>query len=98
MVPMIFKLTSTVLVVVAGLLFLRLIAATYRTEAPYALKIDRGYSVRSVALAVAWFGTLSLATLWRAVRVLLDTLFEASAELGEWYFRRRGLDGGSQLE
>lgn len=90
---MVFKLTSTVLVVVAGVLFLRLIATTYRTEAPYPLKVDRGYPVRSAALVVAWFGTLSLATLWRAVRVLLDPLFEASAQLGEWYFRRRGLDG-----
>ncbi len=93
MVSMVFKLTSTVLVVVAGVLFFRLIAMTYRTAAPYALKIDRGYPMRSAALVVAWFGTLSLATLWRAVRALLDTLFEASAELGEWYVRRRGLDG-----
>lgn len=93
MVSIVFRL-STVLVVAAGLLFCRLLALTYRTGEP--LKIDLGYPVRSVALAVAWFGTLSLAALWRPVRAVLDMLFEASAQLGEWYVRRRGLDANAE--
>jgi hypothetical protein len=87
-----FRVTSVLFLVAAGVLFLRQIALAYRTEGPSYPDRNRGYAVRSAALLLAWLGAVGLAAARRAGRALLDTLYEASADLGEWYVSRRGLD------
>ncbi len=91
-----FRVTSVLFLVAAGVLFLRLIALAYRTEGPSYPDRNRGYAVRSTALLLAWLGAMGLAAALRAGRALLETLYEASADLGEWYVSRRGLDVDSK--
>lgn len=95
MVQTLFWVASVLFLVAAGVLFLRQIALAYRTEGPSYPDRNRGYAVRSTALLLAW-GAMGLAAALRVGRVLLETLYEASADLGEWYVSRRGLDVGSK--
>jgi hypothetical protein len=70
---------------------LRLIVVTYRTAGPsLSLRVVRSHPVRSTTIFLAWLGALSVSSLWRAGKVFLDELYEASADLGEWYVTRRG--------
>ena len=88
----VFRVTSILVLVGAGLFFVRLIAVTYRTDGPfYPLRIDPDNPVRSAALLLAGLGARGVALLLRAGHGLLETLYEASADLGEWYVTRRGL-------
>ncbi len=91
-----FRVTSVLFLVAAGVLFLRLIALAYGTEGPSYPDRNRGYAVRSTALLLAWLGAMGLAAALRAGRALLETLYEASADLGEWYVSRGGLDVDSK--
>ena len=92
MVQTLFWVASVLFLVAAGVLFLRQIALAYRTEGPSYPDRNRGYAVRSTALLLAWPGARGLAGALRVGRALLETLYEASADLGEWYVSRRGLD------
>ena len=86
-----FRVPSVLFLVAAGVLFLRLIALAYRTEGPSYSDRNRGYAARSTALLLAWPGAMGLAVALRVGRALLETLYEASADLGEWYVSRRAL-------
>lgn len=87
-----FKLISALVLIAAGLLFLRLIAMARRTEGPHSLRTDGGYAVRSVGILLVWLGAIGVAALVRVGQAVLEALYEASADVGEWYVRRRGLD------
>jgi hypothetical protein len=87
-----FRVSSVLFLVAAGAFFLRQIALAYRIEGPSYADRNRGYAVRSTALLLAWLGATGLAAALRAGRALLETLYEASADLGDWYVTRRGLD------
>jgi hypothetical protein len=90
-----FKVMSVLVLIAVGLLFLRLIAMARRTEGPHSLRTDGGYAVRSVGVLLVWLGAMAIAAFVRVGQAVLGTLYEASADVGEWYVRRRGLDLGS---
>ncbi len=96
LVKILFWVTLKVLLAAFGLIYLGLVGMTYRTVGPsYPLRISLGDPARSAERFLVWLGVRTSAALVRAGRATLTALFEASAEVGDWYFRRRGLDARS---
>ncbi len=88
----VFRVVSMLALTVVGVFFLRRIVMTYRADGPsLSLRVVRNHPVRSTTLFLAWLGGVSLSALWRAGKAFLEELYEASADLGEWYVARRGL-------
>src|SRR5713101_7178635 len=85
------KTASGLCLLVGGFFFLRLVPLSYRTDGPYAFGRGRNYSLRSLLHLLGRLGTLGLAALAQAGQAILDMLYEASADVGEWYVRRRSL-------
>ena len=85
------KTASRLCLLVGGFFFPRLVPVSHRTDEPYALGSGRNYSLRSLLHLLGRLGTLGLAALARAGRAILDMLYEASADVGEWYVRRPSL-------
>lgn len=70
---------------VAAAVYLGLVAIRYATEGPhYHFRFDVDHPYRSTErLAVGW-GVRVAARILRVLRALLDMLYEASAEVGDW--------------
>ncbi len=97
-VVLLFSVILTLLLVAFGLLYLGLVGMTYRTDgAGTPLRIDLGDPVRSAERFLVWSGVKAVAAFLRSARAVLDALFEASAEIGDWYLRRRGRNTQSEL-
>ena len=67
-----------------------LVAVGYATEgASYHFRLDPRNPFRSAERALVGIGVQAAGAGVRLARVALDDLFEASAEVGEWFTRRR---------
>ena len=93
MVELLFWVTVKTSAAVFLGLYLRLVAMTYRTEGPaFHFRVTLADPIRSAKRLLVWLGVKAEAALLRVGTATLDALFEASAEVGEWYVHRRGLD------
>jgi hypothetical protein len=93
MVEMLFWTTVKIFAAVSLVLYLRLVAMTYRTEGPaFHFRVTLADPIRSAKRLLVWLGVKAEAALLRIGTATLDALFEASAEVGEWYVHQRGLD------
>ncbi|MGD0922997.1 MAG: hypothetical protein ABSA70_14735 [Terriglobia bacterium] len=72
-------------------LYAGLVLMAYRTEGPrFQLRADWQGPFRSAPQLLVWLGVRALAAIVRIGTGTWDMLSEASADLGEWYVRRRG--------
>lgn len=86
-----FWVTMKLVLIALGILYSGLVLMAYRTEGPrYQLRLDWQGPARSAQQLLVWLGVKVLAALVYAGRAALEVLSEASAEVGEWYLRRRG--------
>lgn len=92
-VEVLFWVTVKLFAVVSLGLYLRLVRMTYRTEGPaFHFRVTLADPIRSAKRVLIWLGVKAEAVLLRVGTATLNALFEASAEVGEWYVHRRGLD------
>jgi len=79
------------LLAVAGVsVYTALVFKSYRNEGPRSpLRLERSAPARSAERLGVWLGVEAADIALRAARGLFNTLVEASAEVGEWYIRRR---------
>jgi len=74
-----------VLAIASALLYLGLVILGYATEGPqYQIKFEFAEPIRSTERLLVGIGVRCLSVFLRAAGALLDPLFEASAEIGEW--------------
>jgi hypothetical protein len=74
-----------------GILYAGLVLTAYRTEGErYRLRLDKQDPAGFAAQLLIWPGVRAMATGIRVGRTALEMLSDASAEVGEWYIRRRG--------
>jgi hypothetical protein len=74
-----------------GILYAGLVLMAYRTEGErHRLRLDKRDPAGSAAQLLVWAGVRAMATVVRVGRTALEMLSDASAEVGEWYIRRRG--------
>lgn len=79
------------LISVAALLYLGLVLAIYRQEGrAFRLRWALRDPARSVLYLTVWLGVRVVGGLDRFFSRTMDILFDASADVGEWYLRRRG--------
>ncbi|MBI1983212.1 MAG: hypothetical protein HYS61_03330 [Acidobacteria bacterium] len=84
---------AKVFLVGAGVLYVGLVLMSYRLEGPRSrLRLDFRNPARSAENFLVWLGIKALAAARHGGKAALDVLSEASAEVGEWYIRRRGID------
>lgn len=68
-----------------------LVLMVYRTDGPrFQLRVNWQDPFRSAPQLMVWLGVRALAAIVRIGSGTWDMLSEASADLGEWYVRRRG--------
>jgi len=75
----------------AGVLYAVQILKTYasaRAGQPHWPPLNRKEPIRSAEQVLIWGGVFIVAVMVRLVRPLVDTLSEASAEVGEWAISR----------
>jgi hypothetical protein len=74
-----------------GILYAGLVLMAYRTEGDrYRPRLDKQDPVGSAAQLLVWLGVKAMGAIVRVGRATLEMLSDASAEVGEWYIRRRG--------
>ena len=74
--------------VYAGLVFM-----SYRTDGPRGrLKLELFDPARSAERLLVWLGVQAVAAVVRVAKGLFNMLSEASAEVGEWFIRRRNAE------
>jgi len=72
----------------AGAVYVGMVLAWYRTDGPhYRLSFQLHDPARSVELLLVWLGVKVLQGCVRFATAILDTLMEASAEVGERFIR-----------
>jgi hypothetical protein len=70
----------------AALLYIGLVILGYATEGPhYQVKFDLADPIRSMERLLVGIGVRVLAATLHVAGVIFDPLFEASAEIGEWF-------------
>ncbi len=85
-----FLSAARVLLLGAAALYAGLVLKAYRRLGPrIRLRMKSRDPGRSALTLSIWLGVRALAGIGRAARVTLDVLSDASAEVGEWYFRHR---------
>lgn len=74
-----------------GFLYAGLVLMAYRTEGHrYRLRLEKQDLAGSAAQLLVWLGVKAMAIVVRVGRTALEMLSDTSAEVGEWYIRRRG--------
>jgi hypothetical protein len=77
------------LVVAAAALYVGIVLVSYRTAGPrYRLNLNLHEPGRSTQQLGVWLGVKVLEGFVRVAKSTLNTLLEASAEVGEWFMRR----------
>ena len=77
------------LAVAAAALYAGVVLVKYRTGGPrYRLKLNLQEPARSTQELGVWLGVKVLEGIVRIAKSILNTLLEASAEVGEWFMRR----------
>lgn len=78
------------LMVVGAGLYVGLVLMIYRTDGPrYRPRLALGDPGRSAWRLLVWMGVKALTATIRGASTLFNMLSEASAEVGEWFLRRR---------
>jgi hypothetical protein len=78
------------LLVAGGLLYAGLVLMSYRTDGGhFRLKFDLRDPARSAERLLVWLGVRAIDTVIRLAKPVYYMLAEASAEVGEWFIRRR---------
>jgi len=78
------------LALAAGALYAGMVVMRHCTDGPYCCPaFQRRNPVRSTERLGVWLGVKALEGFLGITRLLLGVLLEASAEVGEWYLRRR---------
>ena len=79
------------LLIVAGVaVYAGLMLISFRTDGPRSvLRLEPSDPARWAERLLVWLGVKAVAAAIRIVRGLFDMLSEASAEVGEWFLRRR---------
>ena len=73
----------------AAALYVGVVLVSYRTAGPrYRLKLNLREPAWSTQQLVVWLGVKVLEGCVRLAKTTLNTLLEASAEVGEWFMRR----------
>lgn len=73
------------LLVLLGMVYLVLVGLGYATEGPhYQLRFDVRHPIITARRLLVGLGVRLAARLLRVAKLLLDPLFEASAEVGDW--------------
>lgn len=81
------------LLIAFGLLYVGMVLMAYRTDGPrFPLRIDFTDPARSAERFLVWIGVRALDATLRAARATVDALSEASAEVGEWFVHRSGVE------
>jgi hypothetical protein len=84
---------AKLLLVGAGILYIGLVLMTYRIEGPRSqLRLEAGDPARSAENLLVWLGVRALAAVGYVGKAAFEVLSETSAEVGEWYIRRRGTE------
>ena len=77
------------LVAAAAALYVGVVLVSYGTAGPrYRLNLNLREPARSTQQLVVWLGVKVLEGCIRIAKSILNTLLEASAEVGEWLIRR----------
>jgi hypothetical protein len=77
-------------ILVTAAIYAGLVLMSYRTNGPnYHLRFNFSEPTRSVERLLIWLGVKTLAITIRVGIPVFGMLSEASAEVGEWYLRRR---------
>ena len=77
-------------ILAAGIVYTGLVLMSYRTDGPnYRPYINLYEPARSVQTLLVWLGVKIVAFALRLGIPVFGMLSEASAEVGEWYLRRR---------
>ncbi len=85
MVPMLVAGAVKLGLIASGVFYAFLVLTTYAQEGPhYRLHLELGDPARSVERLLIWIGIKVTVTIARASRSVLDTLYEASADVGTW--------------
>jgi hypothetical protein len=91
MLKMLFWGALKLLLVAFVALYVALVLMTYRAEGPsYGLELDPRDPARSAQHLLVWLGVRALGIIIRVGRSAFETLYEASAEVGEWVISRSG--------
>lgn len=70
-------------------LYAAVVAMGYASEGPrYYFHFDSNHPVRSTERVIVGLGVHFVAVLLREIRAALNLLFEASAEVGDWFLNR----------
>lgn len=79
------------LLLVAGVaVYVGLVSMSYRTDGPHwPLRLELSDPARSAERLLVWLGVKAVAAVIGMGRGLFNMLSEASAEVGEWFIRRR---------
>ena len=72
----------------AIVIYAGLVLFAWRSEATY--RFDRADPARSVERLLVWVGVRVAKTAIQALSAVLNTLEEASADIGEWLLHHRG--------
>jgi len=81
--------TLTWLMVAAGVVYAGMVLLRYRIDGPnYRLNFEPEQPTRSVQNFAIWVGVRALDRSIRIAKPILNSLLEASAEVGEWLMRR----------
>ncbi len=75
----------------SGVLYAVLVLMSYATEGRrYRLQLELENPARSAASLLIWLGVKAVAAILSVGRSVLEILSETSADVGEWFIRRRG--------
>jgi hypothetical protein len=79
------------LLLVAGVaVYAGLVLMSYRTDGPHSvLRLGLSDPARSAQRLLVWLGVKAVVAVMRIARGFFNALSEASAEVGEWFIRRR---------
>jgi hypothetical protein len=84
-VLMLVGVAAKVLLIAAGVLYVSLVVATYAKEGPsFQLRLEFSDPARSAERLLIWMGVRVTAMMARALRWVLELLYEASADVGAW--------------
>ena len=84
-VMMVVGVAAELLVIAAGGLYAFLVLRTYAKEGPdFQLRLQSSDPARSAERLLIWAGIRVMSVVARAVRSILNALYQASADVGTW--------------
>ena len=76
---------AKLLLMAAGAFYALLVLSTYAREGPnFQLRLRSNHPARSAERLLIWAGIMMILAIVRAVRSILNVLYQASADVGTW--------------